>query len=97
LEGFYREAEEELLLLKKDFEKVTITQVTNKHDWSQQLQDQFGFLGQEKVLIIGEIENHKEITLPEDGELAAVKWVIKEEALNEIKYTELRDCVIRAL
>jgi 8-oxo-dGTP pyrophosphatase MutT (NUDIX family) len=97
LEGFYREAKEELLLLKKDFQKITITPVTNKHDWSQQLQDQFGFLGQEKVLIIGEIEHTKEITLPNDGELAAVKWVTKEESIKEIKYSELRDCVIKVL
>ncbi len=94
LEAFYRESYEELGLRKEDFISVTNTGETLSYEWPLWQQEKSEFVGQEKTFVVGEISPSAVIDITITGELDGVRWVEKEELVDHIPFTNLKNRVL---
>ena len=91
-EAFFREANEELGLQEEDFVSVVNTQEVQTFSYPSQLQEETGFLGQQRTVFLAALSGSASPQVDND-ELDAYKFVSIDDLSGELAFDDLKELV----
>lgn len=86
----YRELYEEAGVEKEQVRRVINTGLKQSFEWNDLLKEETGYLGEERSILLAEIDNEEIIKLTAKEEIDDYKWLPYQEAYEIIPFDDLK-------